>query len=305
MELRQLRHFIAVAEEANFTRAADRCHIVQSALSTSIRLLEEELKAKLFLRNTRQVSLTAAGAAFLQRTRQALDILDQAVMDLADVQAMRKGRLSIGTVQSLPPFLNLPELLARFYRDHPEIEVKLIQGAAPDLNEKIASRALDLAIIPIEERGDKLAAHVVACDDMVLACSRSHALASRKSIGLKQLTTEPFVDFVAGQGTRRLVDRAFAEAGLARRVALEVADLDTLIDFIRQGMGVGLLPAAIVGRHGGSLASIPLKGKELCWELVVTHIRSSGPRQADALDVAPATFLQALLSTTAIYAVDE
>lgn len=89
VDLRQLRHFIAVAEEASFTRAAQRCHVVQSALSTSIRQLEEELNTKLLFRTTRQVSLTATGRAFLEGVKRAMDILDRAEMDVADVTSVR------------------------------------------------------------------------------------------------------------------------------------------------------------------------------------------------------------------------
>ncbi|VFR32641.1 putative LysR-family transcriptional regulator [plant metagenome] len=296
MELRQLRQFVAVAEEGNFTRAAERCHIVQSALSTSIRLLEEELGAKLFVRTTRQVSLTAAGAVFLESARRALEIVEQAGERVADVTELRKGRLSIGTVQSLPPFLDLPVLLSRFNKAHPGVEVRLVQGGAPELNEKVASRQLDLAILPIEEVNDKLPSHIVACDDMVLACSRGHALGSNKSVSLKRLATEAFVDFEKGKGTRRLVDRGFAEAGLQRNVKFEVSDLDTLLDLVIQGLGVALLPRDVVVRRSDTLACVSIKGKELCWELVVTHAPSGVRGEAHSLDPAPAAFLDMLMT---------
>lgn len=295
MELRQLRQFVAVAEEANFTRAAERCHIVQSALSTSIRLLEDELGAKLFVRTTRRVSLTAAGVVFLDSVRRALDIVDQASTRVADVTSMRRGKLSIGTVQSLPPFLGLPALLSSFHEAHPGIEVRLVQGGALDLNEKVATRQLDLAILPMEESSEKLASHVVACDDMVLACCHRHALASAASVTLQRLITEAFVDFEQGQGTRRLVDRGFAEAGLRRRVAFEVSDLDTLVGLVRQGLGVALLPRDIVTSRADTLACVPLDGIELCWELVVTYA-TDGRSTPAYLDPAPAAFLDMLMA---------
>lgn len=299
MELRQLRHFLAVAEEANFTRAAERCHIVQSALSTSIRLLEEELGARLLVRTTRHVSLSAAGQAFLEQVRRALDLLDRAADDVADINAIRRGKLSIGAVQSLPAFLDLPALLSRFYQRHPDIEIRLVQGAALDLNDKVAVREIDLAILPIEERSDRHVSHIVACDDMVLACSHAHPLAGRKSVTLAQLADASFVDFVPGQGTRRLVDRGFAEADVQRRVAFEVGDLETLMHLVGQGLGVSLLPADLATRRGQRLVRVPLKGKTLCWELVVTHLAASGEDATPLLDPAPLAFLDMLLEETA------
>ena len=102
MELRHLQHFIVVAEELNFTRAADRVHIVQSALSSSIRGLEEELQVRLFVRSTRQVRLTPAGLAFLEKAREALRVIDVGRETVADIAGLRRGSLSIGTVHSLP-----------------------------------------------------------------------------------------------------------------------------------------------------------------------------------------------------------
>ncbi|MEK6347748.1 MAG: LysR family transcriptional regulator [Burkholderia sp.] len=299
MELRQLRHFVAVAEEANFTRAAERCHIVQSALSTSIRLLEEELGAKLLVRTTRRVSLSAAGTVFLERARRALDVLDRAALEVADITSVRSGKLSIGTVQSLPQFLELPGLLSRFHQTHPGVEVRLVQGAAPELNEKVGAHELDLAILPIEERNERHTSHIIACDEMVLACGRGHPLASAGTVPLARLVKEAFVDFVPGQGTRRLVDRGFAEAGLQRRVAFEIGDLDTVLDLVGQGLGIALLPEDIVVRRPDMLACVRLERAELCWELVVTHAASASGDAADVLDPAPAAFLDMLMAETA------
>lgn len=294
MELRQLRQFLAVAEEGNFTRAAQRCHIVQSALSTSIRMLEDELGTKLFVRSTRQVSLTEAGAVFWENTRRAIDIIDQAKARVGDVIDMRTGRLAIGTVQGLPAFLDLPALLARFHRAHPGIEVRLVQGGASELNEKVASRELDLAILPIEEANEKLGSHVMTCDDMVLASSREHALAACKSVSLKQLANEAFIDFEKGKGTRRLVDRGFDEAGLQRSVQFEVSDLDTLLQLVEQGLGIALLPSIVV-RRSDALAFVAIQGEPLCWELVVSYPPGDAKGNDHSLDPAPAAFLELLV----------
>ena len=107
MELRHLQHFLAVAEEQSFTRAAQRVHIVQSALSTSIRALEEELQAKLFVRGARQVGITPAGRSFLATARETLRVIDAGRETIADIEGLRAGSLSLGTVHSLPELLDL------------------------------------------------------------------------------------------------------------------------------------------------------------------------------------------------------
>src|ERR1700730_18316343 len=137
VDIRQLQHFVAVAEEKHFTRAARRMNIVQSALSNSIRLLEEELDAKLFVRSTRQVRLTDAGQILLDKAKAALESIRDAREAVAAVRNLERGTLSIGTVQSLPAFLDLPSLVERFHAEYPGVELRLRQGSATDLIEKI------------------------------------------------------------------------------------------------------------------------------------------------------------------------
>lgn len=152
MELRQMRHFIAVAEHENFTRAAQSMHIVQSALSTSIKQLEEELGTPLFIRSTRQVRLTMAGKVFLDYARTIGAFVEKASQEVAAIVALKTGTLSIGTVQSVPPFIDLPQLLETFIRRFPDFDVKLCQGSSAKLNAKVHDQQIDLAIMPDSPR---------------------------------------------------------------------------------------------------------------------------------------------------------
>ena len=235
MELRHLQHFIAVAEERSFTRAAERVHIVQSALSTSVRTLEEELQARLFVRSTRQVQLTPAGRAFLEKAREALRVIDTGREAVAAIEGLRFGSLSIGTVHSLPAFLDLPSLIARFHAVNPGIEVRLRQGDAPELMEQLRAGRLDLAFLPLLDPPDDIVTGVVACDDLVVATPPNHPLAGRQGVSLRELVDYSFVDFDIGWGTRPLIDRAFAQAGIQRRTAFDVTDIETIVDLVGQG----------------------------------------------------------------------
>lgn len=291
MELRHLQHFLAVAEEQNFTRAAQRVHIVQSALSTSIRALEDELRSKLFVRGARQVRLTPAGRAFLATAREALRVIDAGRETIADIEGLRSGSLSLGTVHSLPAFLDLPSLIARFHALNPGIEVRLRQGDAAGLLEQLQNGRLDLAFLPLLDPPDDIATAVIACEDMVVATTPSHPLAGRQGVPLRELLDYPFVDFEIGWGTRPLIDRAFAQAGIQRRTAFDVTDIETLIDLIGQGLGIGLLPRPIAEARGPSIAVAGLVEPEICWELVVAHLRCDG---ADPVNAAARAFLNLL-----------
>jgi len=291
MELRHLQHFLAVAEEQSFTRAAQRIHIVQSALSTSIRALEDELKAKLFVRSTRQVRLTPAGRAFLSTARETLRVIDAGRETIADIEGLRAGSLSLGTVHSLPAFLDLPSLIARFHALNPGIEVRLRQGDSASLLEQLQNGRLDLAFLPLLDPPDDIATAVIACEDMVVATTPDHPLARREGVPLRELLGYSFVDFEVGWGTRPLIDRAFMQAGIQRKTAFDVTDIETLIDLIGQGLGIGLLPRPLAEMRTPRIAVAGLIEPEICWELVVAHLRCEG---ADPVNGAARAFLNLL-----------
>lgn len=283
MEIRQLQHFVAVAEEKHFTRAAQRMNIVQSALSNSIRLLEEELDVKLFVRSTRQVRLTDAGRMLLEKARTALDSIRDARDAVAAVRNLERGTLSIGTVQSLPAFLDLPSLIEKFHAEYPGIEVRLRQGSSTELIEKIRSGRLDLAFLPLSESPSDIKTDMIACEALVVGCAPGHALAGTNNVTFAALKDEPFVDFEPDWGTRKLVDQGFFGAGINRHIAFEVSDLETLLELVSRGMGIALIPEAIAEARKPSLGIAQLAEPEICWELVVAYLAAGGEdeRQPD------------------------
>jgi DNA-binding transcriptional LysR family regulator len=295
MELRQLRHFVAVAEERHFTRAAQRLNIVQSALSTSIRSLEDELGARLFVRTTRQVRLTAAGRAFHDKAVTALDSVRQAGEAVAAIEGLRRGTLGIGTVQSLPAFLDLPALIAAFHAGHADLDVRLCQGSAGHLIDKIRDGRLDLAFLPLGEPIDDIATSLITCEDMMLICPADHPLADRTVVELGELRGLTFVDFEPGWGTRPLVDRAFVEAGITRQTAFEVNDLDTLLGCVAHGLGVALVPETVARTQSPRVRAVELS-RPICWELVVAY---AGAGDAP-VDRAPRAFLDLLKAASPV-----
>jgi len=232
MEFRQLEHFIAVAEESSFTRAAQRLGVVQSTLSASMRTLERELGARLLERTTHQVRLTDAGRALLPEARAALAALDAARDAVAAVQGGVRGTVRVGIMNSLR-LIDLAALLTRYHRERPL--VRIVPDAAPGGSAELAFAALPgpypsgLAVVPL------------ASEPLLLACPDDHPLAGRERIALAELNGERFVDFPVGWGTRASVDRVFERAGLAREVAVEVADIPTAVELVRAGFGCAFL----------------------------------------------------------------
>jgi DNA-binding transcriptional LysR family regulator len=275
MDLRQLEHFIAVAEERNFTRAAERVVIVQSGLSASIRTLEAVLGAELFERSTRRVALTAAGQALLPEARRTLAAARAARDAVAAVEGLQRGTLSLGISQVLPASVNLPAAIADFQRTYPAVELRLSQAGPPTHFAGLREGSIDLAFLPVlDPPGGDLVVTPLHGDRLVFVCAPSHPLAGRSRIHLREIGDAPFVDFPAEWTVRRLVDRAFVSAGLERRSTIEVNDIDTSLELVRQGVGVTILPES-ARTHAQGVAFRPL-ARRIVWEFVVVH-RADGP----------------------------
>ncbi|GHA32669.1 transcriptional regulator [Devosia pacifica] len=279
MELRQLEYFIAAAKAEHFTRAARRLNIVQSALSSAIRSLEEELGTPLFVRTTRQVRLTAAGRTLLEKAEAVTEAVREAREAVTAIAEARAGKLSLGTVQGLPAFLDLPALLASFHERHPQVEVRLIQAGSAHLLEKLRAGKLDLAFLPVFEPPSDIATTIIACEELVVVCAPEHPLAHRQSVPPRDLATAPFVEFESDWGTRRLADEAFASAGIDRHIAFEVSDLSTMLELVTRGLGIALVPESVAANRANDLAQCRLAGPEACWELVVAT-RTSARQEA-------------------------
>ncbi|MFE5794262.1 LysR family transcriptional regulator [Streptomyces sp. NPDC056503] len=258
MELRHLQHFVAVAEDRHFTRAAERLMVSQSGLSASIRALERTLKAPLFVRSTRRVTLTEAGRALLVEAERILAQVRAAHEAVAAVQGVLRGTLSLGTEQCVAG-VHVARLLAAFRRRHPDVEVRLRQEGGLTLAEDVAAGRLDLAFAyRAQDDSEHLRSLPLAAEPMTLLCHPEHPLAAAgRGLALADLADEVFVDFHPGWGPRRATDAAFSSAGVARTVSLEVNDVHSLLDLVEEDLGVAAVPRHF--RHKrDSLHVIPL-----------------------------------------------
>ena len=274
MELRQLEYFVAVAEEANFTRAAERVHVAQPAVSAQIQRLERELGQPLLDRSRRTVRLTAAGEAALPYARAALAAVEDIHVAVEELTQLVRGTVAIGTVTSHS--VDMPSLLADFHADHPEVEITLSTDSSDTLIEMVCTGRLDAAIVSVGpgERPEGLDVEVVTDEAIAAAVSRTDELASRKIIRLTDLADRQLIALPVGAGIRHQFDAACAKAGVSPRVAFEASTPLALADLAERGLGVAIVPASVPrgrdGLHG--LAIIP----ELRGRLVLAW-RSGGP----------------------------
>lgn len=247
MELRQLSHFVAIAEDGSFTKAARRLNYVQSALSVSVQALERELAVRLFDRTTHRVTLTAAGEALLPAARRTLAAAEETRDAAAAVKGVLRGTLRVGIMQSFA-FADVPGVLGRFHREHPGVEIhaRPSAGGSAALLEDIRQGGLDIAFTALFDPAPGVDAVPLGSEELFLLAAPEQAPPGRGPVTLDTLVDAAFVDFPTGWGIRTAVDRAFAAAGLNRRVTMEIADVATLVQLLRAGLGIALLPRSLI-----------------------------------------------------------
>lgn len=298
MDLKQLECFIAVAEERHFTRAAQRLNIVQSGLSQTIRMLEDELGGPLLVRSTRRVDLTPAGQVLLKEAARVLAAAREARLAVTQVHGLARGQLRIGSIQSLAPFVDLPVSLGRFRDRFPGINVQLMLDGAASLLDEVNEGRLDLVFTQPGDIGAGMGTRMLACEDIVVVCSLHHPLADAAATSMLDLLDETFVDLKSDWGMRRLLDRGFSTLGAARTTAFEVNDVSTLLDLVAEGLGIALVPESIARARARDLRASPIGIVPLsdaatpCWELVVAFKGHNG----QPTDRVAKTFLDLLVS---------
>jgi DNA-binding transcriptional LysR family regulator len=274
MELRQLEYFVAVAEEANFTRAAERIHVAQPAVSAQIQRLEREVGQPLLDRSRRTVRLTAAGEAVLPYARAALAAVADIHVAVDELTQLVRGSVTIGTVTSHS--VDIPSLLAAFHDEHPNVEITLSTDNSDALIEKVRTGQLDAAIVsvPPDEHPEGLDIEVATDEAIVAVVGPTDALASRKTIRLRDLADRQLIALPVGAGIRHQFDDACAKAGVTPRIAFEASTPLALADLAERGLGVAIVPASVPrGRDGlHEVAIVP----ELRGRLALAS-RSGGP----------------------------
>src|SRR5215468_1860466 len=242
--LRDLRYFVAVAEELNFTRAAERVHISQPALSKQIRGLETTLRAQLFARNRRQVQLTAAGAALLDITRRLLADWDEGMAAVADAAAEQARTLRVGTLTSLGRAL-YPGVVSHFAKREPGWHIELHSFSWADPTAGLRDQASDAAFLwlPLDtaDAGD-IAVRTLVTERRFVALSTRHPLAGRHHVSFAEIADEPFTALPPAAGPLRDFWLATRErAGKAPIVAAEVTSADETFEIVSSGAAVVLL----------------------------------------------------------------
>ncbi|MGW4483121.1 LysR family transcriptional regulator [Amycolatopsis sp. NPDC004368] len=259
MELHQLEYFVAVAEEAGFTRAAARLHVAQPGVSAQIRRLERELGQPLFDRSARAVRLTDVGAAALPHARAALAAVAAVRETVAEHEGLVRGQVAMGMVTSAGP-VALPDFLAGFAERHPGVEITLGEANSDVMVEALREGRLDVAVIGLADGVPAGLATQVVLDEAVVAVTAANdPLASRTEVTLADLSGPGLICLPKGTGVRGVLDRAFATAGIHPRVTIEASDPNVLAQLAMRGLGVAIVPESLARYYSTELHALQLR----------------------------------------------
>jgi DNA-binding transcriptional LysR family regulator len=256
MEIRQLEYFVAVAEEANFTRAAARVHISQSGVSAQIRQLEQDLGAPLFDRSGRTASLTTAGVAALDGARAVLAAVDAVRQAVDEVNGLIRGRLVVGMVTACT-VTPLFDALAAFHVAHPGVDVTLIEDNSDRLVERVRRGTVDVALVGASGSAPAgLAALPIVSERLVATVPFDHPLSEGQRTTLAEISRYPIVCMPEGTGIRAVFDEACEANGIRVDIALQASAPGTVADLAHRGLGVAILSESMAATHSARLKAL-------------------------------------------------
>lgn len=246
MELRHLRHFVAVAEELSFTRAAKRLHIGQPPLSQSIQALEASVGAQLFERTRRWVKLTDAGRLFLEDAYRILELSESAAHNARRAQKGEIGDLRLGFNNSMPLSPHFASTINAYRQQFPEVRLHLFAMSTMTQLDALSENRLDLAYIrpPEVEIPGGIELKPVQKHPLAVFIPTSHRLAHRRKVSLRELEHESFITFSKNQGTTLYpqIQRLCRNAGFTPKITMEVHDAATMMGIVAAGCGITILP---------------------------------------------------------------
>jgi DNA-binding transcriptional LysR family regulator len=255
MELRQIRSFLSIAETLHFGRTAELIHLSQPALSLQIRALEEDLGVRLFERNRRKTSLTAAGVAFRDDAARALSQLDQAIRKARLAANGKLGLLRIGFISTAGSEI-VPDIIREFRELNPEVEFSLRAIPTADQVHMLETGSLDIGFLRLPIGGHPaLDVVIVHREPFVLVVPASHKLAKRKRVRLSEVSGQDFVMYerTYAPGFHDLIFGMLRDARIVPYISQTAAEISTLISLVDSRTGIAILPASAV-KH--SVASV-------------------------------------------------
>lgn len=246
MEMQQLRYVVAVARTGNFSRAAEHCHVAQPSLSQQIQKLEDELGERLFDRMKREARLTAHGETFLRRAVRILEEVDAAKREASDAQSLLRGRLTVGVLPTIAPYL-LPRVLVPFAEKFPGVEIVVQEDTTARLLELVQACEIDLALASEPIHDPRMDVRQLFSEELRLAIPPGHPLTRKRTVTPADLRQERLIVLREGHCLGDQVLGFCERRGLKPNISFRSAQLETIRALVCSGVGLSLIPAMAAG----------------------------------------------------------
>lgn len=263
-DLRQVRAFVALADTQSFTRAAETLFLTQSAVSHSIRSLEQQLEVRLVERSGKKIALTQDGVVFLRRCRSVISELEQATQEMEALKRWGQGRIRLGATHTLCQYL-LPTVLREFRDCFPRCEIHIESGDTAVLMKKLEDAQLDL-VLGLGGRSPNWATFLpIFEDELVFVVSAQHPWAHKEEIPLEEIGAESFLIYAKKSETYRLIRNHFEGLGVKLRTTLNLGAMEAIKEMARIGIGVGIVSPWVAQKElaRGQLVQVPIRKEPL------------------------------------------
>lgn len=271
MNLDQIRNFYEVAVHRSFTLAAEKLFRTQPAISTQVRMLEEELGEKLFDRIGKKVCLTQAGELLFGYAERLLRLHDEAKLAITELNASPRGKILIGANEATCLYV-LPQLFALFKEKYPEVQISIYRNFSKKVVDKILENQLDFGIVTLPVPDRDLHVMPIAEDELWLITSPAHPLADRAAVALEDVVSYPFIFHKAGTTRERLV-KHLGPLWEKMNISMELASIETIKKFVSIGMGISIVPKSYVSdeMERGTLRLVRMRNFKLIRKLGLIH----------------------------------
>ncbi len=253
--LRQLRVFLAVAQQQNFSRAGEAVGLTQPAVSRSITDLEQQLGVQLLHRSTRDVELSDAGRLLQGRATRVLDELDAALLEVRGLATQRHGRVRVASSPTLSAHL-MPECIARCARQHPGLQLQLLDRIQQGALDSVRAGDVDFGVVIDPTEPEDLHCEAILSEPFCLVCPANHALAQRLEVHWRELAGHPLVLLDHASGSRRLIDRVLEQHAPDCQVVQQVGHTTTIFAMVQAGLGIAVVPRLAVAQPGMESAGL-------------------------------------------------
>lgn len=270
MEIQQIRYFVRVAEELNFTRAAEVCHVAQPSLSQQIQKLERELGGPLFHRLGRRIRLTDLGEALLPRAERLLQLHKETLHEASE-RVSGQSKVRFGAILTIAPYL-IHRAAESAAINAPDTQLEADEDFTDNLLAKLRDGVLDFAIMstPVEEAG--MLCRVVATEPFIAVLPQSHKLESKKTIRLNELLEEPFLPLSSIHCAGKQISELCSISGAPIRAQVQCSQIETILRMVEQGAGVTILPQmALTQLEGKKLSFRPLEEASPRRDIALVH----------------------------------